>query len=243
MRNLLVVCLTLGALSGCAATGVQRSFTERDNYSQPKINVELTAGVGQSIVSNKLVAPAIKINEDIAPFGIAKGETFRACGVSTDPLGIYYCPHQDDYDVEERVREEYTGLFVPTTKSMPVQVYTYRARASFMGWWWRILGFTRKAGVAHFFDTPPVTYEETQVEKLVMRDGKLTRELVYSGVSKNTIFVRYREFIDDVARPAFAEDLKYDISQGEIIGYKEARFQILKATNTEIRFKVISRLE
>ena len=46
-----------------------------------------------------------------------------------------------------------------------------------------------------------------------------------------------------MARPAFSQELKYDISQGKEIGYKSARFEIIKATNTELTYKVLKPLE
>jgi hypothetical protein len=69
-----------------------------------------------------------------------------------------------------------------------------------------------------------------------------TREVIYTGVSQNTVFILYREFITDIARPAFSQELKYDLSQGDIIGFKEARFKIIKATNTNIKYIVLKHL-
>ncbi|MDQ9171172.1 hypothetical protein Q8A64_12230 [Oxalobacteraceae bacterium R-40] len=51
------------------------------------------------------------------------------------------------------------------------------------------------------------------------KDG-FRRELVYSGVSQNTLSIVYREFKDDTARPAYFQDLKYDLSQGTVIAYQ-----------------------
>jgi hypothetical protein len=69
------------------------------------------------------------------------------------------------------------------------------------------------------------------------------RELVYSGVSNNVVSILYREYINDLARPAFSQDLKYDLAQGDVIGFKGARFQIIKATNLTITYKVLKPLE
>ena len=69
------------------------------------------------------------------------------------------------------------------------------------------------------------------------------RELVYSGISQKTISILYREFINDMARPAFSQELKYDLSQGEAIGFKGARFQVIKANNIEIGYKVLKHME
>jgi hypothetical protein len=68
------------------------------------------------------------------------------------------------------------------------------------------------------------------------------REIVYSGVSKGVLSLLYREFTDGLARPAFSQQLTYDLSDGDEIGYKGARFKVLKATNTSIRYVVLKPL-
>jgi hypothetical protein len=42
------------------------------------------------------------------------------------------------------------------------------------------------------------------------------------------------KFKDRFARPAFSQDLKSDLPQGEIIGYKGARFEIIRANNLDL---------
>jgi hypothetical protein len=80
------------------------------------------------------------------------------------------------------------------------------------------------------------TYEEWDT-------NSFKRELVYSGVSQNTISILYREFKHDIARPAFSQELKYDLAQGNEIGFRGARFLVLKAGNTSIRYKVLRALD
>jgi len=56
----------------------------------------------------------------------------------------------------------------------------------------------------------------------------------------NRIALGYREFSGDIARLAFSNELSYDLSESAILGYKGARIEIIKATNTELTYKVIS---
>ncbi|MDB5439169.1 MAG: hypothetical protein JWM33_1596 [Caulobacteraceae bacterium] len=67
-------------------------------------------------------------------------------------------------------------------------------------------------------------------------------ELLYSGVVQNMLTLTYREFKDDMARPAFTQDLKYDLSQGAEIGFRTARFRVLKTTNIGLTYQVLSPL-
>jgi hypothetical protein len=69
------------------------------------------------------------------------------------------------------------------------------------------------------------------------------RELVYSGVAKGVLTIQYREFNGNMARPAFSQELHFDLSEGNEIGYKGARFKIIKATNVGITYQVTKPLE
>lgn len=69
------------------------------------------------------------------------------------------------------------------------------------------------------------------------------KEIVYSGVTGKSISLLYREFSGDLARPAFSQNLTYDLSAGDEIGYKGARLRIASATNTAITFEVQRALE
>lgn len=69
------------------------------------------------------------------------------------------------------------------------------------------------------------------------------KELVYTGISRNVVSILYREFKEDIARPAFSQDLKYDLSESKIIGYRGARFEIIKATNQGLTYKTLKQLD
>ncbi len=63
--------------------------------------------------------------------------------------------------------------------------------------------------------------------------------LIYSGKVGEKINVGYREFSGDVARPAFNNEVEYDLSESKTIGYKGARIEVIEATNEFIKYKVI----
>lgn len=55
----------------------------------------------------------------------------------------------------------------------------------------------------------------------------------------NKLKISYREFSNDIARAAFSTDVEYDLNESNIIGYAGARLEVIKATNTEITYKVL----
>lgn len=77
-------------------------------------------------------------------------------------------------------------------------------------------------------------------EAKVYERGSNKQELIYNGKSKDTIKLSYREFMDDLARPAFTQDLSYDLSESKIIGFKKMKIEIIETTNSYIKFRVHS---
>lgn len=71
--------------------------------------------------------------------------------------------------------------------------------------------------------------------------GSMRKEIVYNGKSKDTIKMLYREYKDDMARPAFFQDLSYDLLESKIIGFRGTLIEILEATNSSITYKVIKK--
>lgn len=74
----------------------------------------------------------------------------------------------------------------------------------------------------------------------VYRTGSFKRELVYNGRSRDTIKLIYREFDHNMIRPAFTQELDYDLSASKEIGFKGMRLEILDANNSFIKFIVLS---
>ena len=71
--------------------------------------------------------------------------------------------------------------------------------------------------------------------------GKFFRnEILYQGASKGTLRLLYREFLNDMARPAFTQELSFDMEEegATIAIVKGARLEILEAGNEGVRFKV-----
>jgi len=66
-------------------------------------------------------------------------------------------------------------------------------------------------------------------------------QALYQGRIDNKIKISFREFKDDMARPAFTQDIDYELNKSgdTIVGFKGLRIKILKATNTDITYSVI----
>lgn len=78
----------------------------------------------------------------------------------------------------------------------------------------------------------------TRVKRMLLTDDSFQQTLIYSGKLGSRIRLGYREFSNNTARPAFNNDVDYDLSESTTIGYKGARIEILEATNQYVRYRV-----
>jgi hypothetical protein len=76
-------------------------------------------------------------------------------------------------------------------------------------------------------------------KQLSERGNSFQQTLIYSGRVGNKINVSYREFSNNTARPAFNNDVEYDLSSSNTIGYKGALIEVIKADNSSITYKLI----
>ena len=77
-------------------------------------------------------------------------------------------------------------------------------------------------------------------KKIVEFKDNFIQELIYNGKVGNHMKFIYREFSDSVARPAFTQEVQYDISESSIVGFKNVRLEVIRATNTDIVYKLIN---
>lgn len=227
--------LTLGGcVSGPSSTSQWVNF--------PELNVQSEVELGQSMVSTarKETLPAIVIDKDITHNTTECRLTILA-GVlpiyMSDKDGTFYAREEHfALTVLDKPNHTAGGVYVPNDKSKPTEV--------FCGHWRRT--YSNKARAVHpGIDFKLATYSEKWANDTLL---PILSELVYSGISQNTLSILYREFYRDqktglhYAKPAFYQELKYDLSQGNTIGYKGARFRVIKATNTSIKYEVLKHL-
>lgn len=73
----------------------------------------------------------------------------------------------------------------------------------------------------------------------ITEENSFQQTLIYTGKMGNVLKFSYREFSDDLARPAFSTDISYDLTESKIIGYKDFKAEIIEATNTELTYKIL----
>lgn len=240
MKRILIAAATAVVLGGCATTeNIKSSYVPNQVVHTPQINIETEAEIGQTIVSksNLKVFPAVSVSQDISELIKQSVLNNRWSGTTTihagtfkktseNPEGSFFPDPNSTFQFGGGTINCVCGVFVPKDLAKPPVIFTYH---NTMG----ARGFE--------FGVTPVELTKTNFE--VWGTDSLKKELIYSGLSQKTISISYREFSDGTARPAFTQDLKYDLSEGDVIGFRGARFQVFKATNTSIKYKVLKPLD
>ncbi|MGE4268060.1 MAG: hypothetical protein AB7F25_11550 [Deferribacterales bacterium] len=66
------------------------------------------------------------------------------------------------------------------------------------------------------------------------------QEIIYNGRNATFLKFLYRESTSQVLRVPFSQDIQYDLNDGKIIGFKGARIEVIEASNTKIKYRVLS---
>lgn len=78
----------------------------------------------------------------------------------------------------------------------------------------------------------------TVTEGVEGQERAFRAQMIYAGLSGSTVRATYREFTGDLIRPAFNQELQYNLAQDSTIAYKSIKIQVLEATNSTLRYIV-----
>jgi hypothetical protein len=67
-----------------------------------------------------------------------------------------------------------------------------------------------------------------------------SKELIYSGVANGIIHISYREYVDNLARQAFYQDLQYEYKPEMLMMFQDYVLKIYEANSEGIKFSVIN---
>lgn len=82
-----------------------------------------------------------------------------------------------------------------------------------------------------------IEYEKTTYNEL--DNNYYKQEFIYNGKVGNGIKFVYREFANNQAQNAYKQELQYDLSESNIIGFKGLRIEVITATNTQIDYRIL----
>ncbi len=229
-------------LSGCATTsrGVDSGhhvFFKTEIIKKPAIGIISEVSVGESMIStySKQIVPTLILKSDIIYDGKYNGfiNRFRIrkgfLKLTKENFEGRFFSAKDGISIEVPAIE--------STYSLDGGIFLYKDKPNSTA----IFLINKTTGKFRIQPVKNIDFEV--IEKEEWSDTSFKKELVYTGKSANTLSILYREFIKDMARPAFHQEIKYDLKDTKIVGYKNARFEIIDADNLSIRYKTIKQLE
>jgi len=95
-----------------------------------------------------------------------------------------------------------------------------------------------KSTSATFTPKPDPIFKFTRVTAL--DQSSFSQELIYNGRTNNNVKFLYRELFNSQMRAPFTQEVQYDLSKSNVIGFKGVRIEIIEATNIFLEYKVIN---
>lgn len=80
----------------------------------------------------------------------------------------------------------------------------------------------------------------TIAKRAISSENAFQQTLIYNGRVGSKINIGYREFYGSTARPAFNNNVEYDLTASDIIAYRGARLRIIEANNNGITYELLS---
>lgn len=215
MKILVFIIVTV-FLTSCVSVKYNGSESKVTNIDYPEINVEVTAFVGDQLISKG------KIIEESA-ITISHAKNANSVTLYTVTPGTY---KQIGYD-DKMLYFSPEGIVKSALADTPLALVIKRDDTS-------------KLYAATPFSIAPMI-GEFKLDKITSEvENSFKQTLIYSGLSNDSLLISYREFSNNYARSAFNHDVEYDLSKSKIIGYKGARLEILRFDNVSITYKLLS---
>jgi hypothetical protein len=224
---LLVVILLV--LTSCASTKVPTSHSV---VVIPTLDTESRQNLGDTIITtiSGSSTPAIESSLDIN-FVDEGGRLSRTKNYSI-PQGKFKMTEIK----KDKVVYSYEGKLIRNGEPQDHDVFLSHEGGSY--------NFT----IMTTFGTPVAKPQEEDIKDVIwsktfvfeFQELFFQQEFIYNGRDANTVKFIYREFQGDLIRPLFQQDVQYDLSLGEVIGFKNARFRIHEANNKELVYTLLS---
>lgn len=204
-------------LTGCVAPSYNATSRITEMTSRPKIGETVTAGVGEQMLyqGNTSEDEVLDIPNP-TKVDLYRLPAGRYSKMGDNEKGDFYSPVTNSGTMVGK------NFFAD-----PIQVL--------------MVSKEKKLCVVTVFNVRVCSKDtEFSVKKVTsLRDNTFQQTLIYSGKIGNKINVGYREFSGNLARPAFNNDVEYDLNDSKVIGYKGARLEVISADNQNIKYKLL----
>ena len=196
---------------------------------EPDLGVVATASLGNPIIetSNGHFSKTLKINQTYNR-NVSGGTMYIN-------KGLYELIHSDDkYDYYNPIESENTYYIIQGKKQPGYSNCQIRVSSDV-----EIELILPSGQILPKFYTPEFnfTFEDSS---FVLAKDSFQQTLIYLGKNNDILKFNYREFQNNLIRDSFSTEITYDLSESNIIGYKNFKAEIINATNSNLTYKIIS---
>lgn len=189
---------------------------ESKTSNTPEINTLITSEIGEKLVSKEIghKYKAIKVTKGRKP-----KPGYIISEIKEGDI-FYHNSNTSKYNLYRNENDSTFGLAIPKDGGNP-RVYTNNGN-----------------GITFSFNKDIIEY--TNTSKPDTEREYIRQEIIYNGRVGTALKFIYREYTKDYIKPAFTQELQYDISEGKVIGFRGLRLEVINTTNTNIEYKVLS---
>ena len=225
----LLLVVTLGACTPIPMKLIDPGFSMKI-YNIPKENIVTKKSIGDTLVDSRyrLVGTALSLDENIfkenadtfIDYYIDKGIRFKKSSINGDTCYGEYegTMHDDVLDIKYYINRVYICI-----RNQP------KANETNIYWVFD-----------HVKNDTDASYRLINNVEAPVQETSFKQKFIYNGRVDNAVKFIYREFDEGVNRSTFQQDLQYDLSESNIIGFKELRLEVIEATNQNITYKVLN---
>lgn len=210
-------------LIGCASSPtIQYNYAGNSVHEiSPKIQIEATAFVGDTILADSSFyeTDALYLKTPVG-YGLYHFPSGYYSKIGSDQINNFYSP----------LSMNESGSYINQEGNARKYVQAIAVKKGTLG---QICPIHAISGTTCI--EANVKTKKTQSQK----DDSFEKVLLYNGRVGDKINIGYREFTNDKARPAFNNNVEYDLSQSSKISYKGALIEVLNADNNRITYKII----
>lgn len=210
---LIIPLVALSVFSACTSVQYNGAKTEMQKVSYPPLDKTVTAYVGDHMVEKGVISQT-EVLRVIQPID---GAMYNIPAKTYAQLG--FDSSQDFYEASGVTKnpfaDPFNALSVDHNQDSQLCVVTvFGAESCYLGQ----------------FERQEVISESS---------NSFQQTLIYSGRVGDKINIGYREFSSSVARPAFNNEVEYDLGESSTIGYKGALIEVIEANNNRIEYKLL----
>ena len=126
----------------------------------------------------------------------------------------------------------YPTILYPGLKTLLKYINPYKSRRSEFDE--RLIRFAYFYQSEEDFDN---SFDESK--RYVIHPDRMQQTIEYAGKNGDILKFLYTEYSGGLARDAFTREFQLDLKEGNVGGFKGAIFEVLEATNMNIKYKVI----